>query len=196
MPKKSSAAKPACKDCRSEGVTRVRSTPYAGPRCATHHLAFKRKTALRRHENHVMKTYDLKAGQYDELYESQGGVCYICGPTTGHSGKTRRLIVDHDHKTGEVRGLLCQICNDILGRWRDDPECFVRGLAYLTNPPSRLVLDTTPVEVEDVGLFQIMSPVHTDYVRITNEDLTESVSPLHERVSFSVAERIAQNRAK
>lgn len=131
---------PACKDCLREGITRVRSTPHAGPRCSTHHRVFKTKAKERAHEKHVQRTYNLNEGDYARLYESQQGLCAICGPTTGHSGKSRRLVVDHDHKTGEVRGLLCQICNDILGRWRDDSSCFTRGLEYLNTPPSREVL--------------------------------------------------------
>lgn len=54
------------------------------------------------HEARVQKVYGLKAGEWDALFELQGGVCYICGRKS-----TRRLAVDHDHETGAVRGLLC-----------------------------------------------------------------------------------------
>src|SRR4051812_19033780 len=130
-----------CKDCRSEGVATVRPTPHPGPRCVTHWRAVKVARRERAHEQHVQRTYALKPGEYDRMYTAQGGLCAICGPRTGHSGKTKRLVVDHDHKTGEVRGLLCQICNDILGRWRDDPDTFIRGYNYLAIPPARMVLN-------------------------------------------------------
>ena len=51
--------------------------------------------------------------EYARLLEAQGGGCAICGNTP----KTRRLDVDHDHKTGKVRGLLCHRCNRSLPTW-------------------------------------------------------------------------------
>ena len=55
----------------------------------------------------------LAPGEYETLLEGQGGGCAICGATP----KTRRLHVDHDHKTGQVRGLLCFRCNNALPAW-------------------------------------------------------------------------------
>ena len=51
------------------------------------------------------------------------------------NGRTRRLSVDHDHKTGKVRGLLCRPCNNHLGLARDDVDYFRRGIEYLEDPP-------------------------------------------------------------
>ena len=50
---------------------------------------------------------------YDRLLAAQGGGCAICG----NPPKTRRLDVDHDHRTGKVRGLLCHRCNRALPAW-------------------------------------------------------------------------------
>jgi Recombination endonuclease VII len=50
---------------------------------------------------------------YQALLASQGGGCAICD----HPPRTRRLHVDHDHKTGKVRGLLCHRCNRALPSW-------------------------------------------------------------------------------
>jgi hypothetical protein len=70
-------------------------------------LARKRLSA-RRYE---LKQYGLTPAEYDLRFEEQHGLCAICGnPTTG------TLSVDHDHITGEVRGLLCQPCNVALAR--------------------------------------------------------------------------------
>ena len=55
------------------------------------------------------KQYGLVPEQYTQLLERQNGVCAICG----HPPKTRRLGVDHDHKTGRVRALLCHTCNKL-----------------------------------------------------------------------------------
>jgi hypothetical protein len=55
------------------------------------------------HEQRVQKLYDLAPGEYDALFQLQGGRCFICQ----RESKTIRLAVDHDHATGKVRGLLC-----------------------------------------------------------------------------------------
>jgi hypothetical protein len=144
----SQAAKP-CKDCLTEGRGKpFRAAPHPGPRCVTHWRIVKKDRKARAHEQHVQRTYDLKPGEYDKLYAAQNGLCYICGPRTGHGGHSRRMPVDHDHATGEVRGLLCGICNDILGRWRDDPLCFARGFAYLLEPPARRILNAGPMGLD------------------------------------------------
>lgn len=64
------------------------------------------------------------------LYEDQDGKCKICGnkPTT-----QRGLHVDHCHKTGVVRGLLCHGCNTGLGNMKEDPEILLKAIAYLRN---------------------------------------------------------------
>lgn len=119
-----------CKDC---GAGSKRPAPHPGPRCATHHRD--RKKALKRaaHARWIEKTYGITSEQYWELYEAQGGHCYICERATG---ATKLLAVDHDHVTGFVRGLLCGPCNKILGHARDDAEMFWRAREYLLLPPA------------------------------------------------------------
>lgn len=129
-----------CKDCIAEGITTTRPTPHPGPRCVSHHRAVKAARRADTHEKRVQATYGLLEGQYDAIYAHQGGVCAICGPVTGRNGKTRRLSVDHNHDTGEVRGLLCRPCNTLVGMFRDDPSTFLRGAEYLVHPPARKVL--------------------------------------------------------
>ena len=80
-----------------------------------------------------MARYGLTPEQYWALYEAQGGVCYICERATG---KTKRLAVDHSHESGYVRGLLCGICNKILGHLRDDWLAAYRLNMYLKYPPA------------------------------------------------------------
>jgi hypothetical protein len=57
--------------------------------------------------------------RYEKMLEDQDGHCALCPGT----GKTRRLHVDHDHKTGEVRGLLCYRCNRNLPTWVSPQWC-------------------------------------------------------------------------
>ncbi len=75
--------------------------------------------------------YGLTPDEYDEMFEAQSGRCAICGsPPEG-----KRLSVDHDHQTDEVRGLLCQPCNLVLGSVEAlllrCPEAFERVKEYL-----------------------------------------------------------------
>lgn len=131
--------KKECKDCVTEGVTTSRPAPHPGPRCTTHHRAFKKAQKDRSHDKMVQNVYGLGPGDYDRLLASQGGRCAILGCRA--TGKTKRLAVDHDHKTGEVRGILCGPHNQLIGYNKDNPDTF-RSLAdYLENPPARKVLE-------------------------------------------------------
>jgi len=72
--------------------------------------------------------------EYRMLLEAQGAKCAICGAIQGHQscyGKVCRLAVDHDHRTGKVRGLLCNNCNRGLGRFRDSVENLEAAVRYL-----------------------------------------------------------------
>jgi hypothetical protein len=87
------------------------------------------------HRSHVEGTYEITYDEYERLGEWQGWRCYIC-QRVARSG---RLAVDHDHHTGEVRGLLCaddkRGCNHaILGNIRD-LDMARRIVAYLERPP-------------------------------------------------------------
>lgn len=100
----------------------------------------------RTHDTYVQNTYGLVAGEYERLYEFQGGKCYICRRATGAK---RKLAVDHDHSCCPelpgcgrcVRGLCCKSCNRTLGFYRDDPEAFERAADYLRNWPMRRMRD-------------------------------------------------------
>lgn len=78
----------------------------------------------------LMKNYGVTPEQYGEMLTRQGGGCAICGssePQAGHYW----LPVDHDHKTGEVRGILCHSCNGMLGLANDDIDRLQKAIEYL-----------------------------------------------------------------
>lgn len=135
---------PECVDCKAERERRggpypkkPRPAPYGGPRtplCASHDRARRRLAKAGAHERRVRKVYGLKPGEYGQIYMHQKQVCAICQRATG---KTRALSVDHDHKTGLVRGLLCRPCNDLLGHIRDDLATARRLFGYLVRPPAQ-----------------------------------------------------------
>ncbi len=76
----------------------------------------------------ILRRYGLTREEYQELIESQNGVCAICSnpPPDG-----KRLSVDHCHKTGKVRGLLCTGCNLGIGNLGDNVQGVARALIYL-----------------------------------------------------------------
>lgn len=134
------AAIPACVDCLKEGIPRWRPVSGKPLRCATHRRQMVKERRAKAHDAHVQRTYGISGDEYLELKRSQGGLCAICGPWTGRNGRYVSLSVDHNHRTEEVRGLLCRVCNRILGMWRDNPDAFDRAAEYLRNPPARKVL--------------------------------------------------------
>jgi hypothetical protein len=68
------------------------------------------------------------------MFEEQKGLCAICQkPPSGNTAVNGRMCVDHDHKTGKVRKLLCFNCNTAIGKLNDDPELFKRAINYLEN---------------------------------------------------------------
>lgn len=142
-----------CKDCLREFVegaergepVRLAKRPIAadsGGRCATHWRVEKRRRRAANAEKRVQRVYNLPKGDYARLYEFQLGHCALCRRSTGAS---RRLAVDHDHGSGDVRGLCCSVCNKwILGHARDSIEFFQRCIAYLEDPPYRRMKEGRP----------------------------------------------------
>jgi hypothetical protein len=89
--------------------------------------------ARSRRESAVRSTYGLSPERLAELVELQDGKCAIC--RKGQNIKA--LAVDHDHKTGAVRGLLCQRCNrEILGAAFDSVSILRSAVRYLECPPA------------------------------------------------------------
>ncbi|ERB55293.1 hypothetical protein N806_29715 [Rhodococcus sp. P27] len=129
-----------CIDCESEGITSKRKAPHPGPRCASHHRVRRNTRRTATHAKHIEATYGITTDEYWAIYESQGKVCAICKRA---NGSRKRLSVDHDHATGEVRGLLCTPCNrNVLGHLRDDAQALQRAIGYLSSPPARRVIGT------------------------------------------------------
>lgn len=96
----------------------------------------KKRTRDQTHGTHLKKRYNITIQDYYKMFDAQGGKCWICRGGTSKN----YLATDHDHKTGEVRGLLCANCNKVLGRFRDDPKRFRKAATYLVTPPARKVL--------------------------------------------------------
>lgn len=91
------------------------------------------KAAVQSGQNRVwrLKTlFNLTVEDYDRMVAAQENHCAIC-PAIHEDVKGKRLAVDHDHKTGKIRGLLCRACNNALGLLNDDTERMRNAIGYL-----------------------------------------------------------------
>jgi hypothetical protein len=77
----------------------------------------------------LLKKRGLTEEQYDQMLAAQGGGCAICGARS--SDHNKRLGVDHNHQTGEVRGILCDNCNQGLGAFKESIQLLRRAMPYL-----------------------------------------------------------------
>lgn len=91
------------------------------PATAEKQRAYEREVKLR-------NKYGITPADWDALHDAQLGRCAICLATLAEVAK---VCVDHDHETGEVRGLLCNGCNRGLGYFKDDPDRLKRAAEYL-----------------------------------------------------------------
>lgn len=84
------------------------------------------------YKNYVKKTYGLTPQEIVEWSKQQGDCCKLCGiHVSAFTGKKKKLCVDHCHKTGKVRGLLCESCNSMLGMAKDNVDTLLRAVDYL-----------------------------------------------------------------
>ena len=74
-------------------------------------------------EYHLRRRYGITGAEFDAMVADQGGTCAVCPGEPVH--------VDHDHETGQVRGILCFNCNQALGNVRDNPEVLQGLIDYL-----------------------------------------------------------------
>lgn len=85
--------------------------------------------------NQLRAKYGITVEEYQAMFDSQGGVCKLCGleETTriSRGDGIRSLAVDHDHNTGKVRGLLCHQCNVVLGQYEKHKDLFPKFQEYL-----------------------------------------------------------------
>ena len=119
--------KKTCKDCGQEkSIDEFYSKRdnEAHAYCKTCHLVRNRKYKYK-------WAYDITVEEVLSMRKEQDFSCKICG--THEEDLTRGLFVDHCHETGKIRGLLCNDCNTLLGRAKDDIDILKRSIKYLEN---------------------------------------------------------------
>lgn len=135
-----------CVDCVAEGITTKRPAPNPGPRCASHNRLKRFDRRNYSHGKHILETYGITSEEYESIYRFQGGRCAICQRA---KGARKKLSVDHCHRTGVVRGLLCTVDNKyVLGHLRDEVAALQRAIDYLENPPAVQVLGERIAPIE------------------------------------------------
>ena len=99
-------------------------------------------------ERHLLRKYGITLADYDRLLAEQDGRCAICRSTPNSK---RRLSIDHNHATGQIRGLLCNLCNGRgLVAFHDSHDIVENAEVYLTKAEGRF---TTPFAAELLGML-------------------------------------------
>lgn len=93
----------------------------------------RRSTPEKDRASSIRRKYGLSPEDFQAKLQSQGGLCAICGNTLilPPDKGSRLVVVDHDHQTGAVRGLLCRLCNVGIGSLGDDITVIEAAVAYL-----------------------------------------------------------------
>ena len=130
-----------CHRCRKRFPTRelkyppngMRGRRYCEPCLAIIMTRLARASAGVNRDKYYQRTYGMTERAYGDMLQRQDGLCAICKNLPSHApGTAPRLVVDHDHTTGLVRGLLCQRCNQGLGMFGDDVANLASAILYLT----------------------------------------------------------------
>lgn len=83
----------------------------------------------------LQREFHTNLSEHNKVLAFQDGVCYICKKRLNKKGFPLRLAVDHCHKTGLLRGLLCWPCNKAIAILQDDPQRMYNAYEYISNPP-------------------------------------------------------------
>jgi Recombination endonuclease VII/HNH endonuclease len=112
-------------------------------------------------ESDLKRYYGIGLLEYGKLLISQNGKCAICGNENGghRNGDPKALAVDHDHTTGKVRGLLCEACNQGIGKLKEDVTILQRAIEYLNNHSSGSPVEDLGNPSPQTGLADVC----TDY---------------------------------
>ena len=137
-----------CKLCATEFIPSAPSAHYCSDTCKDDALS----------NAYLFRQYKITLEDYRDMYIEQNGLCKICG----EDGKRRAsahastaLVIDHNHSTGDVRGLLCHTCNSALGQFQDDKALLLKAVDYLNGAPiTSKHISTSIVRVRNDNLGQ------------------------------------------
>lgn len=118
-----------CKTCKQAKTMAWRATK--APIYNDYMRMWRKKNPNKQHATDIKRLYGLSLEAYNQMLSAQNCQCKICGKQHDPSLKRGRLYVDHDHKTGKIRGLLCAACNSALGYFQDNLETIERAIVYI-----------------------------------------------------------------
>lgn len=107
--------KPRCKSCYQEDTKKFKQNSLW-----QQSAQYRQKHMVQ----HYMRKYGMSASEALALSKDRTGICEICRIVT-------KLVVDHDHGTGKMRGKLCQPCNALIGMAKDDQDILLSAVDYL-----------------------------------------------------------------
>lgn len=141
-----------CKQCENELLReKYKNNPEWRNRILRNNQKYFHKKDSRegRRERMLLKNYGITLEDYENLLIKQNSCCGICKSLPGERGRTY-LVVDHNHETGEIRGLLCDPCNRALGMFKDSIEILINAISYI-------FAEDKPVFKDGVDINQILS---------------------------------------
>lgn len=113
----------------------VKGKPHSYCRACQRQYRNGRHSSPKRRDENLRRNYGITSSEYDVMLSQQGGVCAAClQPETAidpYTRQTKKLAVDHCHETGQIRELLCETCNKILGYIEKEPQRVGLLLEYL-----------------------------------------------------------------
>ena len=121
-----------CRVCERPYQAKHRNTPEFRAKVRADRASGKTLAAERRKK--LRANYGISDTDYAAMFASQNGQCAICGKDAEPSARNAQisiLYVDHCHRTGRVRALLCRGCNNGLGCFSDSPLIMERAIAYI-----------------------------------------------------------------
>jgi len=135
--KKKSGRQSYCKTCTKEFRKEYcRNNPEKIRLAAKKYRSNNLRAISDSHRKYTIRlAYGISDAEYQAMFSAQGGKCAIC-QEKGGGGRSKRfpLDVDHCHKSGKVRGLLCGLCNRGVGQLKDSPEILRAAILYLEKP--------------------------------------------------------------
>ena len=92
---------------------------------------WREKNKGRIQNDYLQRRYGITTEEREAIFQKQGGCCRLCGATENNDSRGVQLHVDHCHKTGKVRGILCNECNMMLGFAKDNVTILEAAIEYL-----------------------------------------------------------------
>lgn len=179
--RKSAKIDKAISDKYPQGYFKKKKCRYCGkifqPVAPSHHYCSEECTVNASADSYIHRNYGISLEDYKDLYIRQEGKCAICGSKGFTLKKSQKvpLVIDHNHKTGEVRGLLCPNCNRALGLLKDDEFSIKNTIKYLQQKPIK------SKESKNNRLKRIRA---------------KSNSPLSKRTVFAIYKDIFENKLR